>query len=418
MGLKYITSLIAIAILIAPLNAQTLKSSEVLELALSSPVYMEKSTAKLSIALGELEEARKWWLPSTAFGAQTFNRNGNAMNAEGEILTGVEQHTTNLAWDLRFNADAGLGLTAVKSANHSYEATLQEVKSGRDQFVLKCMEACISIVAAKRDLDYHLSTTNELIVFEEEYLNLFELGLRPQSDALVAKSERLQLESQCNNIHSSIALMEAELRYALGLSKSPNVEKVWPEINSSLSSEYYGVLPARSALEERREVAVQNAKGINRDIWMPELRFSPTLSGFGGEFSSISPTTQWIAALAWTFPISNLGEGGQRRILESSVDLAYAEENNWDLLHYSRIDGLKKQINYLASSLFFATEAVTVSDLAMSQINERQDLGLVDPVELVQILRLRLDAHSNAISIKEALLISEFRLQLELGATW
>ena len=179
----------------------------VIELALSSPVFHNEATARLNLASGKLESARRWWMPSTTLGATRFVHSGNALNANGEMFTEVDARSAELGFALSFNADASRGLSGVKSEKLSYQATIQEVKSDRDAFVLSCVNTFISAVAAKRDYDFHKQALEELLSFEIQYQALADLGLRPQSDALSARTERLQLESLLLTLKANIALV-------------------------------------------------------------------------------------------------------------------------------------------------------------------------------------------------------------------
>ena len=87
----------------------------VIELALSSPVFHNEATARLNLASGKLESARRWWMPSTTLGATRFVHSGNALNANGEMFTEVDARSAELGFALSFNADASRGLSGVKS---------------------------------------------------------------------------------------------------------------------------------------------------------------------------------------------------------------------------------------------------------------------------------------------------------------
>jgi hypothetical protein len=110
--------------------------------------------------------------------------------------------------------------------------------------------------------------------------------------------------------------------------------------------------------------------------------------------------------------------GWLQRKANAVVDIAIARESAWELRHASYLSGLSNQINSLELALNSATEAADVADVALSEIISRQNLGLVEPFELVQIERQRLAAHSHAIAIKESLLKAEFRYALESGSVW
>lgn len=391
----------------------------VLELALSSPVFHNEATARLNLASGKLESARRWWMPSTTFGATSFVHSGNALNANGEMFTEVDSRSAELGFALSFNADASRGLSGVKSEKLSYQATVQEVKSDRDAFVLSCMNTFISAVAAKRDFDFHKQALEELLSFEIQYQALADLGLRPQSDALSARTERLQLESLLLTLQANIALVTAELRGALGMSMNPEIESVWPI--PDLKIELIATnLPARQALIYRVDEAKANMKGVLEEVWAPELRLNPMYSSFGTEFNSASlaPTNEWVTSLVFSFPIENLLPGGKRKQTSALVDYSEARLSEWDLRHSAYVDGLVERIQLISEALESSKQAVSSADLSLSDVVLRMAHGIVDPVELLSVQRARLNAHSRAISLKEQLLKLEFELISETNPKW
>ena len=391
----------------------------VLELALSSPVFHNEATARLNLASGKLESARRWWMPSTTFGATSFVHSGNALNANGEMFTEVDSRSAELGFALSFNADASRGLSGVKSEKLSYQATVQEVKSDRDAFVLSCMNTFISAVAAKRDFDFHKQALEELLSFEIQYQALADLGLRPQSDALSARTERLQLESLLLTLQANIALVTAELRGALGMSMNPEIESVWPI--PDLKIELIATnLPARQALIYRVDEAKANMRGVLEEVWAPELRLNPMYSSFGTEFNSASlaPTNEWVTSLVFSFPIENLLPGGKRKQTSALVDYSEARLSEWDLRHSAYVDGLVERIQLIREALESSEQAVSSADLSLSDVVLRMAHGIVDPVELLSVQRARLNAHSRAISLKEQLLKLEFELISETNPKW
>ena len=399
--------------------SSSLTPERVLEFALSSPVFHNEATARLNLASGKLESARRWWMPSTTFGATSFVHSGNALNANGEMFTEVDSRSAELGFALSFNADASRGLSGVKSEKLSYQATVQEVKSDRDAFVLSCMNTFISAVAAKRDFDFHKQALEELLSFEIQYQALADLGLRPQSDALSARTERLQLESLLLTLQANIALVTAELRGALGMSMNPEIESVWPI--PDLTIELIATnLPARQALIYRVDEAKANMRGVLEEVWAPELRLNPMYSSFGTEFNSASlaPTNEWVTSLVFSFPIENLLPGGKRKQTSALVDYSEARLSEWDLRHSAYVDGLVERIQLIREALESSEQAVSSADLSLSDVVLRMAHGIVDPVELLSVQRARLNAHSRAISLKEQLLKLEFELISETNPKW
>jgi len=399
--------------------SSTLTPELVLELALSSAVFHNEATARLNLASGKLESARRWWMPSTTFGATTFVHSGNALNSNGVMFTDVDARSAEMGFALSFNADASRGLSGVKSEKMSYQATVQEVKSDRDAFVLSCMNTFISAVAAKRDFDFHKEALDDLLSFEIQYQALADLGLRPQSDALSARTERLQLESLLLTLKANIALVTAELQGALGMSISPEIESVWPI--PDLTIELIATnLPARQALIYRVDEAKANMRGVLEEVWAPELRFNPMYSSLGTELNSASmaPTNEWVTSLVFSFPVENLLPGGKRKQTAALVDYSEARLSEWDLRHSAYLDGLVERIQLITEALTRSEQAVSSADLSLSDVVLRMSHGIVDPVELLSVQRARLSAHSRAISLKENLLKLEFELISETNPKW
>ena len=406
----------------------------VIELALSSPVFHNEATARLNLASGKLESARRWWMPSTTLGATRFVHSGNALNANGEMFTEVDARSAELGFALSFNADASRGLSGVKSEKLSYQATIQEVKSDRDAFVLSCVNTFISAVAAKRDYDFHKQALEELLSFEIQYQALADLGLRPQSDALSARTERLQLESLLLTLKANIALVTSELKGALGMSISPEIDSDWPDpkampsleliehFNSDVIANSFDdmKLPARRALSYRVDQAKANMRGVFEEVWAPELRFNPMYTSFGTEFlsTSLAPTNEWVTSLVFSFPIENLLPGGKRKQTAALVDYSEARLSEWDLKHSAYVEGLVERISLMSKALESSEQAVSSADLSLSDVVLRMTHGIVDPVELLSVQRARLNAHSRAISLKEQLLKLEFELISETNPQW
>lgn len=414
---------------ISPSNV-LLTPEYVLELALSSPVFLNESTARLKLAEGELESARRWWMPVTTFGATRFSHTGNALNANGEIFSDVDARSAELGFGLYFNADAGRGFTGVETARISQKATIQQVKAERDAFVLSCMNLFISAVSATKEHSDFLTASNELSEIEKQFETLAGLGLRPYSDALMIQAERLYLESQTLLFQSTLERVLAELRGALGLPGTVGIQTVWPSLEETLGvsvetnslSEAFLLAnpPARQAIHFRIEEAESEKNGLSREVWLPELRFSPMLSGFGSDFASnsLASTTEWVASAVFSFPLENILPGGQRKQADAKVDLANAKLAEWDLRHSAYVDGLTLRISTIQKSLEAAISSSLAADSAMSDVLLRSSHGIVNPVELLQIHSRRLQAHSYSISLKKMLLKLQFELISETNPSW
>ena len=415
---------------LATSQTTSLTAEYVLELALSSPVFLNESTAKLHKAQGELETARRWWVPSTTIGATSYSRTGNALNSNGVIFTDVNSSSAELGMGLSFNANAGTGFTGVEASKHALDATVQEVKAERDLFILACMNAYISAISATKDYEFHLIAVDELRAFEKQFEALAGLGLNPQSDVLTARAERMQMESKVLILEAALINMLSELRGALGMPSMPEVDGEWPSIESLLgisvvsNSLSGGYLlknpPARQALSYRVEEAKSERSALSKDVWMPELRLSPMIGRFGRDFSpaSLSLTSEWVASLVLSFPLESLFSGGKKKEADAKVNLYSARVAEWDLRNAAYCDGMIARIELLKKALDSQLEGVYASDLALSDAYLRLSHGLVDSMEIMQIERLRLESHSKAISLKEKIVKLEFELITLTNPQW
>ena len=413
-----------------PVSTTMLTPEYVLELALSSPVFLNESSARLQMAEAELESARRWWMPVTTFGATRFARNGNALNANGEIFSDVDARSAELGIGLNFNADAGRGFTGVETAKISQKATIHQIKAERDAFLLSCMNLYISAVSTTKEHADFLTASSELSEIEKQFETLAGLGLIPYSDALMIQAEQLSLESQIFLLEAELESILAELRGALGLPITLSVQSVWPSIeetfgvsvaSNSLSGAFLQANPpARQVLHYRMEEAVSEKNELSREVWLPELRFSPMLSGFGSDFASTSlaTTTEWAASAVFSFPLENIIAGGKRKQSTAKIDLANAKISEWDLRHSAYVDGLIIRISTLEKSLDAAIASSQAADSALADVLLRATHGIVDPVELLHINARRLQAHSYTISLREMLLKLEFELISETNPSW
>lgn len=402
-----------------------LTTDMVIELSLSSPVFLNESTARLNYASGQLESARRWWLPSTTIGATRFLHFGNALNSNGDMFTDVDARSTEMGFALSFNADASRGMSGVASEKHSYKATVEEVKADRDAFVLSCMTTYISAVAAKRDAEIHEKTVKELLSYEMQYQELADLGLRPQSDALSARTERLYLESFLLSLQANISLATSALQGALALSSVPRIESDWPispMVNPSNATTISNAinLPARKALLHRVDEAKSNMRGVFEEVWAPELRFNPMYSSLGTEFTSASlaPTSEWVTSIVFAFPFENLLPGGRRKQTKAMVEFSQAKLSEWDLRHSAYVEGLVMRIDLLTEALATSQNSTDASDFALADVSLRMSHGIVDPIELLSVQRARLYAYSRTISLQEQLLKLEFELITESHPQW
>jgi len=168
------------------------------------------------------------------------------------------------------------------------------------------------------------------------------------------------------------------------------------------------------------EEAVSEKNEFSREVWLPELRFSPMLSGFGSDFASTSlaSTTEWAASAVFSFPLENIIAGGKRKQSTAKIDLANAKISEWDLRHSAYVDGLIMRISTLEKSLDTAIASSQASDSALADVLLRATHGIVDPVELLHINAQRLQAHSYTISLREMLLKLEFELISETNPSW
>ncbi|MGY8940886.1 MAG: TolC family protein [Flavobacteriales bacterium] len=399
-------------------DAKPLTPQRLIQLAMDAPAVERAAQARLQDAQGALESARRWWVPSTALGVQSFQRTGSLMNAEGVIKTDVSATNSQWAWEWRIGGDLAAPWAAVEAAKWNVEATRFEIEAERDVFVLQCMAAYLAAIGAEQDRVLHLESAATWKQYETELNLLVELGLRPASDALTAASERHQLESIAEQLEASRQELMMRLQGVLDLPADQALQLEWPEWEESVNRDSPSVLPEKQVLDSRYEGAAAVQRGLSREIWVPEIRFSPTLSGFGADFSTLAPTSQWVGSVMWTVPLAQLFKGGVRREAAAQLEMQAAKQQAWEMQHQARLDGLSQRIVSLSAALVKQQKAASLAEEAASQSWARENQGILTPMERVQMERQRLQTRSETLAIEQSLILLSFEKALELGATW
>lgn len=400
------------------MTEDVLTAQALIELALKAPAHEMRNQARLLEAQSSLESARRWWIPSAVIGAQSFSRQGSSMNVAGEILPDIVARNSQWMGELRIGGDVAQFWTAQESAGFHQAAVTWEVVTERDERILACMAAYVAAIASAQDEQLHAASVEAWKQYEQELNWLVESGLRPRSEALSAASERLHLESQVLQLRATREAVLTELWSVLGVQETMPLSEEWPVWTALFSKDATSVWPEQSALVARRDQAESAQKGLTREIWLPELRFSPMLNGFGADFSSLAPTTQWVGALMWSIPLGRLLPGGDKGQAAAQVAYRQADALAWDQEHTAQLSGLEKRVNLLKQALIQQIEAASQADKARAQSLNRESQGLVTPFERIQLERQHLRARSSVYSLQSDLLLLEMMLALESGAQW
>ena len=400
------------------MTENVLTAQSLIELASQAPAQEMRNQARLLEAQSTLESARRWWIPSAVIGGQSFSREGSSMNVAGEILPDVVARNSQWMAELRLGGDVAQSWTAQESAGFHQEAVTWEVAAERDQRILACMAAFVAAIASAQDEALHAASVAAWQQYEQELNWLVESGLRPRSEALSAASERLHLESQVLQLRAAREAMLTELWSVLGVQETMPLSEEWPVWSALFSKDATAVWPEQSALVARIDQAESAQKGLTREIWLPELRFSPMLNGFGADFSSLAPTTQWVGALMWSIPLDRLLPGGAKGEAAAQVAFRQADALAWDQEHTAQLSSLEKRVTLLNQALAQQNEAAKQASEARAQSLDRESQGLVTPFERIQLERQHLRAHSSMYSLQSHLLLLEMMRALESGAQW
>jgi hypothetical protein len=142
------------------------------------------------------------------------------------------------------------------------------------------------------------------------------------------------------------------------------------------------------------------------------------LNGFGADFSSLAPTTQWVGAMMWSVPLDRLLSGGDKGQAAAEVAFRQADVLAWKQEHAAQAGSLDRRVKLLNDALIQQKEAVIQADEALSQTLNRESQGLITPFERIQLERQKLRAHSMLNSIQSELLLVEIKYAMESGARW
>ena len=217
--------IMCILVLFATVQIQAQESipislQNVLELGGANDLTILQYQERRSLASADLSKAREWWLPNIDLGVQTHQLWGAAMNGNGRFFLDTERNNLGLGLGANANWNLAEGIYKVRSSKLNEDISELHSQAERNKTLLKSIHAYYNLLKAQ----HTMLAYNELLDLSDTIINQIQLqvdaGIRYQSEALLAKSNRGHLKVGSLNAQKEYELASARLLYQLDLDQN------------------------------------------------------------------------------------------------------------------------------------------------------------------------------------------------------
>jgi len=130
-------------------NIQPINLETALKLGGANNLTIQEYKQRQELTLADLSRAREWWLPDLYAGTTTHQLSGNAMNADGEILTNLNRQ--NFWGGLGLNAtwNFGNGIYKAKATQLKVQASVYETQAEQNKALLEVIHTYYDFLASQ-----------------------------------------------------------------------------------------------------------------------------------------------------------------------------------------------------------------------------------------------------------------------------
>ncbi|OGU41748.1 MAG: hypothetical protein A2X61_00375 [Ignavibacteria bacterium GWB2_35_12] len=399
-----------------PVNLET-----VLKLASANNLTIQEYKLKEQQALAEQSKAKEWWLPDIYTGASTHFLNGNAMNTDGTIFTGVNR---DILW-------AGLGIFAeIDFKNGFYQTLAAKQKSQaanyfsvaeKNKVILNAVQIYFDLQAEQLKCLFLQGLVIQADTLSQQIKIKVDAGLLYQSDYLM---------SQSNYNHLKISMLQAKMEWQKKSTELTNLLNL--ENSISLVSADTTLIPVSftvqqpdiNGFEKRQEYLALNSElqsfqalrnSTNQGLLLPKLRLGFDNGVFGAYTNPVSNTYQINASLIWTLPLGRLFYKGDLKKYDAQIFIQQNKIEQFKSQYQKEISIAVSKIHIINEQISFAKDALQTSSEALSQSIERQILGTAKPYEVFQAQQFYIEAKIEYIKTISEYNKAQFELMVAMG---
>jgi len=383
-----------------PINLET-----ALTLGGANNLTIKEFKLKQELAAAELTKSKEWWLPDLYAGVTSHQLNGNAMNGDGNFFVDVDRQSFWGGIGLNATWNFGDGIFLAKAAELRSEAAFHQTAAEKNHALLDIIESYYDFLAAQLYYAAYEKLATQADTIAQQMSLQVQIGLRLQSDELLAKSNYNHLRVEMLNARNDWNDAKAELTRLLNLDpykKLIAVDNILVPLDLIT-----GMAPPSiydSSYQKRPEIKSQTLtlaslnqakRTTTSGLWLPELQVGTYGSYFGGVFEPINPTSEVNAALMWKIPLGRLTYGGTLQKFNTQIGLQENEIAQTKAKINAEVMASSMQISTYKEQIEISLEGSQMAEEALNQTLQRQSLGMVRPLEILQaqemFMKSRLD---------------------------
>ena len=402
--------------LLSQADAMGINLETALKLAGANNLTIQEFKLKESLATANVAKAKEWALPSIYAGTSFHQLWGNAMNAQGLILTDVNRQTFNVGLGINAEWDFGNGIFKVDAAEFKVKAAEYETQAEQNKALLEVIHTYYDFLAAQ----LYFQAYQELVIGSDTIIaqikTQVDADLRYPSELLLAKSNLIRLKVQMLDSKIEYDNLSAKLVQLLNMDPSTSLvaldtylvplELVDVFEIPSISDSAYQLRPEYLSIEQKILSTEAEKKTTTKGLWLPNLRVGTQGSYFGGVFSPLNPTGIVNAALIWEVPLGRAIQKGSLKQFDARIALQETELQQSKAQINSEVARARSQIKTIKYQTALAKEGSELAEEALRQSLARQEFRTVLPFEIVQAqeiyIRSKLDYLKSVASYNKA----------------
>ena len=372
-----------------PINLET-----VLKMGGANNLTIQEYKKRQELAMADLARAKEWWLPDLYAGTSLHQLWGNAMNSDGVFFTEVNRQSFWGGFGLNATWDFGDGIFKANAAELITKATVYQTEAERNRALLETVQAYYDFLAAQLHYRAYGQLAVQADTIAQQIGVQVKAGILFESDELLAKSNYNHLRVEMLNARTEYNNKSASLTRLLNL--DPNMKLVGVDsilaptelvatetMTVSFDSTYQNRPELKSMKLTLQSLNVEK-KTSTTGLWLPQLRLGTYASYFGDVFSPLNPTSEINASLVWKIPLGRLAYRGTLKQFNARISLQQNQIAQTIAKVNEEVIAAKQQISTSKEQLDIALEGSQLSEQALKQSIQRQQLGIVRPFEILQ----------------------------------
>lgn len=386
-----------------PINLAT-----ALKLGGANNLTIQEYEHRQTLALANLTKSKEWWLPDVYAGIQAHKLWGAVMNGNGNFFLDVNRGNLwtglglNVTWDF---ADA---LYNVKANRLQAQASAFKTQAQRNQSLLAVIDVYYDFLSAQLYYAAYHELALQADTISKQIEIQVKIGLRFESESLLSKSNLAHLKIEMLNARASYYRKSSELVRLLNLDANINLastDTVMTLINLSVieekprvSDSLYFRRPEMQSLLLESEALQTMRKTTTTGLLIPELRIGTYGSYFGGlngpvtpmvptdypQTKMLYPTSELNAALLWRVPLGRIFYKGDLKRYDAQLNIQQTRLEQQKGIINEEVISAQSQLNIIREQMTIAREGSRLAEEALNQSMQRQQLGTVRPLEILQ----------------------------------